>query len=248
MHHHAYFNDKSDLYRDARPLYPPELFVYLAGLTNGHDAAWDCATGNGQAAVGLASHYARVHATDVSENQIAHALPHPNVHYAVGDAENPDIADASLDLVTVAQALHWFDYPRFWPAVKQRLKPGGVFAAWGYTWCNVTAEIDQCLQRSVLDPIQPFWAPQNRLLWDGYTDVGFKLETIQPPPFELRMHWNLDQLFAYLHSWSATRRCMETRGDAFFQAAYTAAIEVWGDPAQAREVVMPLHLLVGRSR
>lgn len=124
--------------------------------------AWDCATGSGQAAVSLARHFERVHATDVSENQIAHALEHERVSYSVEEAENPRFADASIDLVTVAQALHWFDYKKFWPAVKRVLKPDGVFAAWGYDWFAVTPEIDGIVQSTILDHIAGYWMPQNR--------------------------------------------------------------------------------------
>ena len=247
MHHHAFFNDKSDIYRDSRPIYPSELLAFIASLTARHDAAWDCAPGNGQAAIGLAAYYANVYATDVSENQIGHSLSHPNVHYSVGSAEDPSFADASLDLVTVAQALHWFDYSRFWPTVKRVLRPDGVFAAWGYDWFNVNPDIDKIVQVAVLDRIMSYWAPQNRLLWDGYRDVDFDMSPIEMPPFELRMQWSLDQLFGYIHSWSATRRCMEREGNSFFKSAYELLSEVWGDPRLAREGVMPLHLLAGRN-
>ena len=158
-----------------------------------------------------------------------------------------------LDLVTVreggtvAQALHWFDYSRFWPTVKRVLRPDGVFAAWGYDWFNVNPDIDKIVQVAVLDRIMSYWAPQNRLLWDGYRDVDFDMSPIEMPPFELRMQWSLDQLFGYIHSWSATRRCMEREGNSFFKSAYELLSEVWGDPRLAREVVMPLHLLAGRN-
>lgn len=245
MHFHSFFNDKSDVYRAARPTYPEELLKFVAELAKSRDAAWDVATGNGQAAIGLAKHFAVVHATDVSENQIAHAIPHEKVVYAVKDAENPTFADASLDLVTVAQALHWFDYPKFWPSLKRVLKPGGAFAAWGYDWFKVSPEIDQLIEQHVLSKISTFWAPQNRILWEGYRAVEFPFERISTPQFELRMEWSLEHLFAYLHSWSATRRCMEREGDQFFLAAFNATQAAWGDPQQKRTVVMPLHLLAG---
>jgi SAM-dependent methyltransferase len=247
MHHHAFFNDKSDVYRDSRPIYPKELLAFIAGLTQRRDAAWDCATGNGQAAIGLAAYFSVVYATDVSDNQIAHSLPHARVQYSVGGAESPAFADASLDLATVAQALHWFDYPRFWPAVTRVLKPDGVFAAWGGTTGSTSTRRSTRLSRLRLDRIVSYWAPQNRLLWDGYRDVDFRLVPIEAPSFELRMQWDLDQLFGYLHSWSATRRCMEQEGEDFFQSAYRSVLEVWGSAKQTRAVTMPLHLLVGRN-
>ena len=245
--HHAYFNDKSDIYRDSRPVYPPELIQYVASLARQHQLAWDCAAGNGQAAVGLARYFDAVMATDVSENQVAHALSHPKVAYSVGSAENPGFADDSLDLIVVAQALHWFDHEQFWPEVRRTLKSGGAFAAWGYDWFRICPQLDRVIETSILQPIRSFWAPQNRLLWDGYRDVKLDLQPIQVPEFTLTMDWDLDQLFGYIHSWSATRRCMEQQGDGFFKGAYGAARAAWGDAGTVRQVTMPIHLLAGRN-
>lgn len=191
MHHHAFFNDKSDLYRAARPGYPDELLSYVAGLAPSKGIAWDCATGNGQAAIGLAKHFSVVHATDVSENQIAHAIPNERIVYAAGVAEKSSFDSATIDLVTVAQALHWFEYSKFWPEIVRVLKPGGVFAAWGYDWFKVDADVDNMLQRTLLDRIESYWAPRNRILWDGYQGVPFPFEKLDTPTFQLKLHWDL---------------------------------------------------------
>lgn len=247
MHHHAVFNDKSDIYRAARPIYPDDLLSYVVGLTEQQKTAWDCATGSGQAAVPLARYFDIVYATDVSENQIAHAMKHDKVIYSVDQAETPKFAEASLDLITVAQALHWFDYRAYWPAVRRVLKAGGVFAAWGYDWFVVSPEIDAIIKEKILDRIATYWMAQNRLLWEGYKAVEFPFERIATPAFELRMEWDLDHLFAYIHSWSATRRCMEKEGNSFFFEGYDAVSKAWGDSRAQRTVLMPLHVVVGRN-
>ena len=248
MHHHAFFNDKSDVYRAARPGYPDELLSYVAGLAPSRGVAWDCATGNGQAAIGLAKHFSVVHATDASENQIAHAIPHERIVYAVGVAEKSSFDDATIDLVTVAQALHWFEYSRFWPEIGRVLKPGGVFAAWGYDWFKVDADVDNLLRRTLLDRIESYWAAQNRILWNGYQGVFFPFEKLDTPTFQLKLHWDLESLFSYILSWSATRRCMESEGSQFLRDAFQAAMSAWGEPKDRRTIVMPLHLLAGIKR
>lgn len=247
LHHHDYFNDKSDLYASARPRYPDELFEFLCSLCPDLDRAWDCATGSGQAALSLAARFRQVEATDVSPEQIRHAPAHEWIHYSVQVAEATDFPDDAFSLVTVAQALHWFDLDRFWPEVQRVLKPGGIFAAWAYTWLHVSDEIDQVIKTKLLDVIKSYWAPQNRLAWAGYRNVSFPFIEIQPPEIKLVLHWNIDQLLSYLGTWSATRRCIEENGDDFFAELAAALGQVWGSPEQQRAVAMIFHLRVGRQ-
>jgi len=150
-----HFSGHAAAYADARPGYPEALFAWLAKLTTEHESAWDCGTGNGQAALGLARHYRQVIATDPSREQIANAFPGERIDYRVAPAEAPELGAHSVDLVSVAQALHWFDRPKFYAQVKRVLKPGGAIAVWCYGVCTVTPEIDTLLQdfttaRSVL--------------------------------------------------------------------------------------------------
>ena len=153
-------------------------------------SAWDVACGNGQAAIDLVEHFDQVHATDISEEQIAHAHLHPRVQYSVQLAEETNFAENQFDLVSVAQALHWFDYDRFWPEVKRVLKPKGVFAAWGYSWFSINTVADQALNENFLAPIESYWAKENQLLWDGYRDIPFPFERIEAPKFKMNVEWN----------------------------------------------------------
>lgn len=205
MKHHELFSEKSNLYAQARPHYPEALYPFLAGLCNEHIRAWDVACGSGQAAVDLAAHFDEIHASDISEQQIEHAHPHPKVQYSVQPAEKTNFPDNYFDIICVAQALHWFDYPRFWPEVKRVLKPNSIFAAWGYSWFSINPAADQAFQENFLAPIKPYWAEQNQLLWDGYRDVPFPFERIEIPQFEMSVEWDFEQLFAYIQTWSAAR-------------------------------------------
>ena len=246
-HPHKLFDEKSDLYARARPHYPANLYQYLASLCQGQQVAWDCACGNGQVAVDLVNDFDRVYATDVSPQQIANAIQKPQIWYEVMPAEATTFDDNLFDLICVAQALHWFDYDKFWPEVERVLKKGGIFAAWGYNFFTIEAQIDAAIETALLDPIKPYWSDRNQLLWNHYRDVPFPFEKVTTPIFPMVMTWTLDELFAYLHTWSSIRTGMKDIGDAFFEAAYQNIHTLWGDPAAKRAINMDFCLIVGQA-
>ncbi len=239
-----HFSEKAALYSAARPRYPAALFEFIASVSPERERAWDCATGNGQAAAGLARHFARVDATDASADQVANAAPIPRVSFAVESAEAPSFGDGVFDCVCVAQALHWFDLERFHRNVRRVLRPGGIFAAWGYVWMNVEPAFDRVFEREVLRPLQSFWPEQNRKLWNGYRDLPFPYETVPAPEFAIELHWRLDQVIDYVGSWSATLALHESR-PAFLEEARVAMADAWGGDG-ARNVTMPLYCRFGR--
>ncbi|MEM7052937.1 MAG: class I SAM-dependent methyltransferase [Pseudomonadota bacterium] len=240
------FDDKSEIYAQARPRYPAELYKWLVSVCPARHSVWDVGCGNGQAAIDLRNYFETVHATDISSSQIANAPGREGITFSVQAAETTSFADDSFDAVCVAQALHWFDYTQFWPEVGRVLKPKGVFSAWGYSWPNLDPALDRLLEDSFLSVISPYWASQNKLLWDGYVDVLFPLEPIEVPHIELSVKWSVDQFFAYLHSWSATRRCMEVNGDAFFASSYQKISETWGKDV-VRQVSMDFIIIAGKN-
>ena len=168
--------------------------------------------------------------------------------YGVQSAEKTTFPDAHFDLVCVAQALHWFDYANYWPEVQRVLKPNGLFAAWGYSWFNITPAINDVIDQHLRVHLRPYWAKQNQLLWDSYANVPFPLTRIESPQFSMSLEWSLDELFNYLHSWSAVRRCMDANGKQFFEDAYSQVADVWGNDKSARHLVtMPICTLFGRN-
>ncbi len=243
---HTLFSKKSDLYEVARPLYPENIYQYLAQLAPSNGAAWDCACGNGQAAISLVRHFESVSATDVSEEQIAHAKQHKNIQYSVSPSEETPFADNSFDLACVAQALHWFDFEKYWPEVKRVLKPNGVFAAWGYVWPSVNSEFDPLFSKTVLEVIEPYWAPQNQLLCDHYQNVEFPFTPIDTPKFEMKVTWTLDEFMSFIRTFSATRLCIEEQGEDFFLAARQALVSSWGAPSNKREIDLDFVFIAGR--
>jgi len=247
MHYHRLFSDKSDLYERSRPTYPKALYEYVADLCPLTHLAWDSACGNGQASIGLVEEFDRVFASDVSDEQISNAKQHPRVNYAVSTSEKTPLDDQSCDLICVAQALHWFDYDQFWPEAKRVLKPNGIFMALGYNWPSVNNQIDDAISNTIMSVIEPYWAPQNQLIWNYYRDINIPFKRIETPVFEMKVKWNLNEYFNFLHSFSATRRCMDAIGADFFDTAYECIAELWGEPTQVKVIDLDFVLYVGRN-
>jgi len=243
-----HFSGHADLYREARPTYPDTLFDWLAAQAPDRALVWDCGCGNGQASVALARHFDRVVATDPSANQIADAEPRANIDYRVEPAERSSLADASASLVTVAQALHWFDFAAFYAEVRRVLKPGGVFAAWAYAACGTgEAAIDGVIEHLYGDALTgPHWPPERAYVDAGYRTIPFPFAAIDAPEFPMIMRWNVDQLLAYLRSWSATRRYIKANGEDPVGIVEPDLRVAWGDPPRVREVRWQFHLLAGR--
>lgn len=241
-----HFSAHASAYARYRPRYPEALFAYLASLCPAHERAWDCATGNGQAARGLAPHFAHIVATDASAEQIGHAAPHPRVAYHVAPAAHSPLAAHTADLVTVAQALHWFDLDGFYAEVNRVLKPGGVLAVWTYGLFQVNPALDAVIARYYEDLVGPFWPPERRLVEDRYRSLPFPFEEIQPPDFAMHLEWSLDDLVGYLGTWSATRRFIKAHDTDPVAQIAQALSSAWGDPAETKPVRWTLPLRVGR--
>lgn len=242
-----HFSGHAADYRTFRPTYPPELFAYLAAVAPDRELVWDCGTGSGQAAVALAGHFARVFATDASAQQIANAERHPQVEYAVAPAERCPLPAASASLVTVAQALHWFDLPRFYAEVARVCKPGGVLAVWSYDLHSVSAAVDPVLDRLQREFVGPYWPPERALVDAGYRTIPFPFAELPAPAFELTAEWDLPTLVGYMNTWSATKRFEQARGFNPLAQLGTEFTSAWGDPATVRTVRWKLALRVGRT-
>ena len=240
-----HFSKQAAGYAKFRPRYPTGLFAYLQRIAPSCELAWDCGTGNGQAAIGLASVFHRVIATDASERQISNAQPDERVEYRVAPAENSGIKSETLDLIMVAQALHWFDLDRFYAEARRVLKPNGILAASAYRFLRITPEIDQLVNHRYYDKIVgPFWPPE-RMLVEKFEELAFPFSEIQTPSFQMIAQWNLEHLAGYLRSWSATQRFIAAnQRDPLDEIADELRV-AWGDTRRTRRVIWPLTLRVG---
>jgi ubiquinone/menaquinone biosynthesis C-methylase UbiE len=242
-----HFSGHADAYSRARPTYPASLFAWLSRQTSQHDLAWDCGTGNGQAALGLAPHYRQVIGTDASAAQIAQAPPHPQTTWRVARENESGLADQTADLATVAQSLHWFDAAAYFGEVARVLKPGGVVAAWTYGLLQIQGEIDAAINDFYWNEVWSFWPPERRMVENGYRDLVFPFERIEAPPFEMRSRLNLDGVLDYIGTWSAVQRYRKELSTDPIPGLRERLRSWWGDPASVREVAWPVAMRAGRK-
>lgn len=240
-----HFSGHAALYAKYRPDYPSALYEFLATLAPSHERALDCATGSGQAAIGLARHFDCVIATDGSVAQLLNAQPHERVRYVANLAERPAFRDASMDLVAAAQAAHWFDHPRFYAGVRRVLKPGGVLALWTYGLAHIDPQVDALVREFYDGTVGTYWPPERRHVESAYRTLPFELEELPAPALQLELQWDLDALMGYLGTWSAVQRYIKARQSDPLPALRRRLETVWR-PGTARSVVWPLHLRVGR--
>lgn len=245
---HDHFSSVAERYADFRPHYPAALFDYLATLAPTDALVWDCACGNGQATLDMAECFERVLATDASKEQIASATPHPKIVYRVAPAEQSGLPDASAGLITVAQALHWFDLERFYAEARRALKPGGVLAVWAYGMNEVEGDrVNQLVQEFYASTVGPYWPPERKLVEEGYRTIPFPFAETTPPSIRMEARWTLEQLLGYFGTWSATNRFIKATGRNPLEPLSESLSRAWGDPHSARLVVWPLSLRVGRK-
>jgi SAM-dependent methyltransferase len=243
-----HFSSTAVHYASYRPSYPAALFEWLSRHVPGHEVAWDCGTGSGQAALALAEHFALVVASDPSTAQLAHAAAHPRVRYVAMSAERSALASGSASLVAVAQALHWFDRPLFFAEARRVLAPRGIVATWSYGVVTLRdAELDRIVHRFHDDAMAPYWPPERRLVDAGYRDVTLPFEPVDVPPFGMEATWTLEQFAGYLSTWSAVERARAATGADPIARVVESLRAAWGTDGVARRVEWPLTVLVGRA-
>jgi SAM-dependent methyltransferase len=240
------FSNVAKDYAISRPGYPVELFAWLATIVSRRDRAWDTATGNGQAALGLADHFDHVIATDVSPGQLSHARRHPRIHYSVAKAEASGLLDHSVDLIVAAAAMHWFDLPRFYEEARRVIRPGGVLAAWTYHVAHVDPPLDSILWPFYRDVVSQYFAEGARLVDARYAGIHLPGQALDTPSFHVSVQWTARQVLGFVRTWSGVQNYIAaTKRDPV--ADLTAPIEAaFGGPDVIQEVRWPLYLRAAR--
>lgn len=234
-------------YADFRPRYPDALFDWLAAQAASHALAWDCGCGNGQASVELAKRFSRVHATDISPDQIRLAEHFAGVEYVVASAEHSGLPKSCVDVITVAQALHWFNLPSFYDEVRRVGKPGALIAAWTYGVLETDhSDVNSVVQYFYRDIVGPFWPPERHHVETGYQTLEFPFASIATPRFTMTQYWTLPQLLGYFRSWSATARYMNVHQTDPTVALEKALRPAWGEPLEPRQICWPLSMRAAR--
>jgi ubiquinone/menaquinone biosynthesis C-methylase UbiE len=237
------FSEHSKLYSQFRPTYPKELYEFIFSHVNEFDTAWDCGTGNGQSARVLSATFKKVLATDISANQIEQAYKAENIYYSVCGERTP-FAETSFDLITVAQAIHWFNREDFYEEVNRVAKPNAILAVWGYSLLTIKSEIDLHLQDFYKNIVGTYWDKERNLIDEQYKSILFPFEEIATPAFKFSFDWTLEQLAGYLTTWSAVRKYIQVNGINPVENLIERITPLWeGD---SKRITFPLFVRLGR--
>jgi SAM-dependent methyltransferase len=203
------FSIQAKQYQKFRPHYPALLYSFLYSKVQNFDTAWDCGTGNGQVAIELSERFKTVYATDISENQLKEAILKDNITYSLSRAEESDFAENSIDLITAAQSVHWFDIDSFFKEVRRVAKPNAVIAIWGYNLLRISPEVDRIIDRLYNETLNEYWDAERKLVEDEYESIAFPFKELEVPKFEIVVNWDFEQLLGYLNSWSSVQNYIE---------------------------------------
>lgn len=236
-----HFSKQADIYLKARPTYPNELFGYLAGLAPNRNLCWDCATGNGQAAVSLSPLFKQIIATDGSPQQIANAMARPNIQYKVATAEESGIATGSVDLITVATAAHWFNHDAFYAEAQRVAAHKGVLAVWSYSEAIINPAINKLMEWFMYEYLHDYWPDGRWYVRNSYNTLPFPFKQIDTPKFVCRMHWDREHWLAYIKSWSAYNKYIAKHTDDPIDRLLPELDSLW-QAGETKEIVWPLHL------
>ena len=240
------FSKDSHLYAKYRPTYPSALFTYIISLLETKDQAWDCATGNGQVATQLAKEFQIVEATDISASQVEQAPKLANIDYSIQPAEKTKFEKDQFDLITVAQAIHWFDFEKFYAEVNRTLKPNGVLAVIGYGLLSISPELDLIIHHFYNDIIGAYWDEERKYIEENYETIPFSFEEIKTPKFEITYEWTAENLLNYLNTWSAVKHYEKDKNEFPLLLIQQQLKETWG--AKKGKVVFPVLLRVGKKK
>lgn len=238
------FSKQSSLYALYRPHYSDELFTYILSFVKNKGTAWDCGAGNGQSALWLSGYFRKVIATDISQKQLENAAKADNIFYSVQPAEQTNIESNSIDLITVAQAIHWFEFEKFYAEVRRVSKPNALIAVWCYSLLRISNDIDIILDEFHYHFLANYWDAERKYIDDEYRNIPFPFKKINCPSFFIEKHWSLDELCGYLNTWSAIQKYMAAHHHNPVAELAEKIKSYWGND-EKRLMKFPIHLLLG---
>lgn len=239
------FSTHSDQYAKYRPTYPQAFFDYLSSIVPHKRNAWDCGTGNGQVAVELAKMFEKVYATDISQSQIDNALQAHNIFYSVQPAEQTNFANQQFDLIVVAQAIHWFDFDKFYSEVKRTANGNALICAVGYGLMEISENIDEVISDFYENVLGAYWDKERRYIDEQYKTIPFPFEEIEAPKFVIKRTWTLKHLVGYLNTWSAVKHFIKQNGYNPIDNLEKRLTQSWGEETE-HEIGFPLLLRIGK--
>jgi ubiquinone/menaquinone biosynthesis C-methylase UbiE len=239
------FSARSKEYAAFRPKLQQEVYDFVVQHVQHFDLAWDAGTGNGQTAAALAKVFRQVIATDISENQLAHAVQLPNISYRKEPAEHSSLESNSVDLVTIAQAIHWFDFDNFYKEVKRVARAGAVIAAFSYSMFRAEDKtVDDIIQRFYVDSF-PYWDPERRYIDEQYQTIPFPFKEIAAPVFYIEYEWTTDQVIGYMRTWSANQHYLKKFGTELVNESFKSQLSVHWPEGKTKRLRFPVYMRIG---
>lgn len=239
-----HYSTQAEFYAKYRPNYPSALFEFIYTKLVNNDLAWDCATGTGQVAAALANHFSQVKATDLSEGQLRNAIPKSNIEYLQSPAEETDFADQTFDLITVAQAIHWFNMNQFFEEVKRTLKPDGIIAIIGYDKLRIGDKLNPIIDDIYHEMFGDFFNNCRKFIYTHYSNIPFPFEEIETPKFEINATWDLNHLEGFFHSWAPVQKLKNDQGIDPVPSFLEKISKYW--KGGKKEISFPIFLRLGK--
>lgn len=239
------FSTASGSYARFRPSYPEELINTIVSKCESTGTCLDVGTGSGQLVSKLAPHFSELYATDISYEQLKNAPQIANVTYHIQPAESTSFGNDQFDAVTVAQALHWFDHDKFYPEINRVLKSGGIFAAAGYTLCQI-AGVSGVLEDFYENEIDAYWEPERRMVENEYKSIDFPFEEDEHLRFQHEHRWTFEDFMGYLNTWSAVKKYETEREKNPVNLWLDRFQKAWGNELE-KKVITPIFLRIGRK-
>jgi len=245
MEYIKHFNQQAERYRKFRPDYPDALFDYLLSLVGKNARVWDCATGNGQAALSLAQRFKSVIATDINQAQLDDAFIHPSIEYRYGEAEYSGLPEHSINLITVAQALHWFNFAAFYQETIRVLKPRGWIAVWCYSLGRVNPAVDKVIDRLYYQILgDNYWPKERYFIGEAYESIPFPFKKVDSPKFTIEKTMDLADFMGYLSTWSAVKEFEQRNQPGSLALIENELCQAWGVETDKHLITWPIHLLM----
>jgi SAM-dependent methyltransferase len=238
------FSGHAQSYAKFRPSYPDDLYEFIFSQVKNFQSVWDCGTGNGQVALKLAEKFDKVYATDISGEQLKNAIQKNNISYIQTRAEQTKFSENSIDLITVAQAIHWFDFNAFYEEVRRVAVPNAIIAVWGYCLLKISPEIDELILEFYNGTIGKYWDSERSLVDQGYRTIPFPFKEVKAPSFEITVNWNCDQLFGYLNTWSSVQKYIKENKSNPVDLLENRIRPLW-KATELKRIAFPLFTRIG---
>ena len=241
------FSKQANLYANFRPHYPDALYKYIFEQVKNFDVALDVATGNGQAASVLANRFKKVFGTDISLKQLDNAIQKENIEYLVEPAEKFSFPDLHFDLITVAQAIHWFDFEKFYAEVNRTLKSNGLLVVIGYGLIRIDDELNAIIDHFYKNIIGPYWDKERKLIDEEYQTIPFPFTEIESPKLFIEYEWTLEHFLNYLQTWSAVQHYITANNHNPVSNEMIMQLKQYWSDEELKKICFPLFIRAGRK-